>query len=97
MNFRIAFAEHCAWRATYVYVNGHQVARIGIDPDWSRASVFGAIAYGWWKRPCDGARFPRLFEFRIRIPFMAWKADGWYIRQAWRNWIISLDGRYNRP
>lgn len=95
MNFRIAFAEHCAWRATYAYVNDKLVARIGVDPTASCPSIFGAFPIGI-RTACSGERYPRLVEFRIPIPFMAWKHDGWYIRNVWRNWVRSLDGRYTK-
>lgn len=65
MKLRIAFAEHCAWRALYVYrpvdvETGWnrwydvQVFRLGFDPgDCGRATIFGAIG-GW--------------SFRIKLP-----------------------------
>lgn len=94
MNFKIRFAEHCAWRATYAYVNEKLVARIGIDPGCGKSEIFGAFPYGWWTRKCDGERFPRLFEFRFRVPFSTYRTGEWHLRSAWRNWLHSLDGRY---
>jgi hypothetical protein len=96
MSFRIAFAEHCAWRAAYVYINERQVARIGFDPGIGKSEIFGAFPCGWWTRPCDGERFPRLFEFRFRVPFSSYRHNEWYIRSAWRDWLKSFDGRFAR-
>lgn len=55
LTLRIAFAEHCAWRAIYVYRpvdvetgfnrwSDVQICRLGFDPgDCGRASIFFAI------------------------------------------------------
>ncbi len=77
-------AEKCAWRARYVYVNGNQVAHIGVDPhDGNKPQVFGGI--GPW-------------NFRIRLPTLPWRinAGPLYVRayQLVRKFWFGVDGRY---
>ncbi len=65
---KVSFAERCAWRAVYIYLQGKQVAHLGVDPrDGVRPQVFGGIAGGVtsetnWSH-----------SFRLNIPTLRFK------------------------
>ena len=85
----VKFAEHCAWRATYVSVRGSQVLHFGVDPhNGVRPTFFWGlrVARGWsW-----GGRFA--------LPWVRWTYPASPLRLALyrassRFWH-KVDGRY---
>lgn len=82
---RIAFANRCAWRAFYIYLDsGRKIAHLGIDPTADRGpTCFGSIAG---------------FSWRFGLPHFKWKYPCSPIRMAAyrlsQRFYHGLDGRY---
>jgi hypothetical protein len=79
----IQFAEHCAWRAVYVFVGGRQIFRLGVDPSASRGPhLFGMVAGR---------------EFRLQLPTVRWTYPMGRVRtwaySACQRFYFALDGR----
>lgn len=57
----VSFAENCAWRAAYLYVDGRQVAHIGVDPNHGvRPTLFLKVGRD---------------NFRYNLPRVPWRMD----------------------
>lgn len=99
---KLMHADRCAWRGTYLYTDrGTQVARIVLDPVRETGPDLSiAFPVGWYRRGCDGRRFPRLVQLRFPMPTLRWKYPAGRLRMAAYQWINafwhSLDGRYSR-
>ncbi len=80
----VEFAEKCAWRAAYLFVDGRQVAHIGVDPDHGvRPKLFAKVAGR---------------SFRFNLPRVPWRQDAspLYLH-AYRmsaSFWHNVDGRY---
>ncbi len=76
---KIVTAKQCAWRAIYVYSGSGSVGSpvrfaIGIDPQGSRATLFGSIGF---RRDCTGGR-KGSWHWRFQLPRCRhwWRLDG---------------------
>ncbi len=81
----IEFAEKCAWRAAYLFVDGRQVAHIGVDPNHGvRPRLFVMVGGG------------RSHNFLL--PRVPWKQDASLLYlHAYRlsaSFWHNVDGRY---
>ena len=84
----VVFAERCAWRATYLRVNGVQRLHVGICPEISWAEIFGGIYltrnYQW--------------SFRFKVSLTRFRYPMGPIRSLIYGWqsriLMGLDGRY---
>jgi len=103
----LAFAEHCAWRAVYLYILGDQIAHLGIDPTASGGpQIFGAFYFvgprPWrWRRlwPLQSFLF-RFTSFRFKVPHIRWqyRMPAWKlaIYQRQQALLYRIDGRFTR-
>jgi hypothetical protein len=82
MKLELKSANGAAWRARYLYVDGKQVAHVGIDPT-ERPTLFGRIAS---------------HSFRVALPRVPWKypCSPAYLKayQLSNNFWHNMDGRY---
>lgn len=82
----VRFAERCAWRATYLYFRGREVAHVGVDPTSDGGpEVFAAL----------GGR-----TLRRRVPCVRWRVGRGPVRLALyrrqQALLRRLDGRCSR-
>lgn len=77
-------AKGCAWRARYLYLNGRQIAHIGVDPNNGvKPKAFGGVGG---------------MSFRFTLPWVAWRYNASPLLrplERMSSWFYhNLDGRY---